>query len=101
MKVPEQKYDLLPFNAVSFKYPFKEGISQEEGKEVIRKHMFMGKHLVNTPMEDYPQGFTKQAVVDMWVQKNKDGLMIVQRVPYSAMFLRGMTISLFYLFLYI
>jgi hypothetical protein len=35
MKVPEQKYDLLPFNAVSFKYLFKEDISQEEGKEVI------------------------------------------------------------------
>jgi hypothetical protein len=75
-------------------------VSLEE-KEVIQKHMFMDKHLANTPMEDYPQGFTKQVAVDMWVQKDKDGLMIVQRVPYSAMFLRGMTISLFYLFLYI
>jgi hypothetical protein len=78
MKVPEQKYDLLPFSAVSFKYPFKKGVSQKEEKEVIRKHMFMSKYLANTPMEDYPQGFMKQVIVDMWVQKDKNGLMIVQ-----------------------
>jgi hypothetical protein len=59
MKVPEQKYDLLPFSAVSFKYLFKENVSQKERKEVIQKHIFMDKHLTNTPMEDYSQRFTK------------------------------------------
>jgi hypothetical protein len=78
MKVPEQKYDLLPFNTVSFKYSFKEDVSQEEEKEVIRKHMLIDKHLANTSMKDYSQRFTKQAVVDIWIQKNKNGLMIVQ-----------------------
>jgi hypothetical protein len=78
MKVPEQKYNLLPFSTVSFKYLFKENVSQKEGKEVIRKHMFIDKHLINTSIKDYLQRFTKQVVVDMWVQKNKDELMIVQ-----------------------
>jgi hypothetical protein len=63
--------------------------------------MFMDKHLANTSIKDYPQRFTKQAVVDMWVQKDKDGFMIVQRVLYTVMFLRGMTIFLFFLLLYI
>jgi hypothetical protein len=52
-------------------------------------------------MEDYPQRFTKQAVINMWVQKDKDGLMIVQQVLYTAIFLRGITISLLPFFVYL
>jgi hypothetical protein len=57
MKVLEQKYNLLPFNTISFKYLFKKGVFQEEGKEIIRKHMFISKYLANISMNRF-EGYT-------------------------------------------
>ena len=42
------------------------------------------------PLEEYPRGLTKQAVLQKWLEKGKDGELTLKVVPYSAMLIRGM-----------
>jgi len=74
----------------------KPGIDRAHALRALSKHFHKGKHLPSLPPDAYPNGFTVQNCIEVWVVKGEDGLLALEELNYVTVMTLGM---FFYFFL--